>query len=65
MLESQAHRRLHAIQCHLLPSSTASDDDSSSHVQPNLTAAEFFHGSLSLCLSLYLYVCMYVCVGVW
>ncbi|KAF3944260.1 hypothetical protein CMV_029252 [Castanea mollissima] len=44
MLESQAHRRLHAIQCHLLPSSTASDDDSSSHVQPNLTAAEFFHG---------------------
>ena len=62
MLESQAHRRLHAIQCHLLPSSTASDDDSSSHVQPNLTAAESFHGSLSLCLSLstYMYVCMCV-----
>ena len=62
MLESQAHRRLHAIQCHLLPSSTASDDDSSSHVQPNLTAAEFFHGSLSLSLSLstYMYVCMCV-----
>jgi hypothetical protein len=54
-MESQAQRRLHAIQCHLLPSSTASDDPFS-HVQPNVTAAEFFHGSLSL--SLY-YVCMY------
>ena len=54
-MESQAQRRLHAIQCHLLSSSTASDDPFS-HVQPNVTAAEFFHGSLSLSL---LYVCMY------
>jgi long-chain acyl-CoA synthetase len=42
-MESQAQRRLHAIQCHLLSSSTASDDPFS-HVQPNVTAAEFFHG---------------------
>uniref|UniRef100_A0A2N9EE49 Long-chain-fatty-acid--CoA ligase n=1 Tax=Fagus sylvatica TaxID=28930 RepID=A0A2N9EE49_FAGSY len=52
-MESQAQRRLHAIQCHLLSSSTASDDPFS-HVQPNVTAAEFVHGSLSLFLY---YVC--------
>ncbi|KAE8010201.1 hypothetical protein FH972_006591 [Carpinus fangiana] len=39
-MESPAQRRLHAIQCHLLPTS----DDSHSLVQANLTAGEFVHG---------------------
>jgi len=43
-MESPAQRRLHAIQCHLLPAS----DDPQSLVQANLTAGEFVHGTFSL-----------------
>ncbi|XP_050221364.1 long chain acyl-CoA synthetase 7, peroxisomal [Mercurialis annua] len=41
-MESTAHRRLQAIQGHLLPSSTA-DDHCSSSLQANLTASQFSH----------------------
>lgn len=44
-MESNAQRRLQAIQAHLLPTAT---DDPQSHVHSNLTAGEFAHGIQTL-----------------
>ncbi|KAG6646024.1 long chain acyl-CoA synthetase 7, peroxisomal-like [Carya illinoinensis] len=42
-MESQARRRLHAVQCHLLPAYPTSNDPHSL-VQPNFTAGKFVQG---------------------
>ncbi|KAF3454475.1 hypothetical protein FNV43_RR04922 [Rhamnella rubrinervis] len=44
-MESNAQRRLQAIQAHLLPIAT---DDPQTHIQSNLTAGEFAHGIQAL-----------------
>lgn len=56
-MESQARRRLHAVQCHLLPAYPTSNDPHSL-VQPNFTAGKFVQGTPPF---LYPYIC--VCVN--